>query len=183
MDFGRVWVPATWVQVQSRVLTGFESQLCGFESQSVVNGFKTIGGSTSASVPPMNIQDWFPLGLTGLIPCSPRDSQEYSITLQLKSINSSGFSFLYGPTLTSIHDHWTNHSFDYTDLCQQSMSLLFSTLSRFVIVFLPRSKCLLIPWLQLPFAVILEPKKTKSVVFPLFLYQLALKRWDWMSWS
>ena len=43
------------------------------------------------------------------------------------------------------------------------MSLLFSMLSMFVIAFLPRSKCLLILWLQLPFAVILEPKKIKSV--------------------
>ena len=43
------------------------------------------------------------------------------------------------------------------------MSLLFNTLSRFVIAFLPRSKCLLISWLQSPSAVILEPKKIKSV--------------------
>ena len=43
------------------------------------------------------------------------------------------------------------------------MSLLFKMLSSFVITFLPRSKCLLIPWLQSPSAVILEPKKTKSV--------------------
>ena len=43
------------------------------------------------------------------------------------------------------------------------MSLLFYMLSRFVIAFLPRSKCLIIPWLQSPFAVILEPKKIKSV--------------------
>ena len=44
-------------------------------------------------------------------PCSPRDSQE-SPTPQFKSINSSALSFLYSPTLTSIHDHWKNHSFD-----------------------------------------------------------------------
>ena len=43
------------------------------------------------------------------------------------------------------------------------MSLLFNTLSRFVIAFLPRSKCLLISWLRSPSAVILEPKKIKSV--------------------
>ena len=43
------------------------------------------------------------------------------------------------------------------------MSLLFNTLSRFVVAFLPRSKCLLISWLQSPIAVILEPKKIKSV--------------------
>ena len=43
---------------------------------------------------------------------SPRDSQESSPTPQFKSINSSSLSFLYGPTLTSIHDHWKNHSLD-----------------------------------------------------------------------
>ena len=45
-------------------------------------------------------------------PCSPRDSQESSPTLQFKSVNSSALSFLYSPTLTSIHDYWKNHSFD-----------------------------------------------------------------------
>ena len=50
-------------------------------------------------------------GLVGS-PCSPRDSQESSPTPQLKSINSSAFSLLHSPTLTSIHDHWKNHSLD-----------------------------------------------------------------------
>ena len=50
--------------------------------------------------------DWFDLL------CSPRDSQESSPTPQFKSINTSVLSFLYSPTLTSIHDHWKNHSFD-----------------------------------------------------------------------
>ena len=45
-------------------------------------------------------------------PCIPRDSQESSPTPQFKSINSSALSFLYSPTLTSIHDYWTNHSLD-----------------------------------------------------------------------
>ena len=45
-------------------------------------------------------------------PCSPRDSQDSSPTPQFKSINTSSLSFLYGPTLTSIHDHWKNHSLD-----------------------------------------------------------------------
>ena len=50
-------------------------------------------------------------GLVGS-PCSPRDSQESSPTPQFKSINSLVLSLLYGPTLTSIHDHWKNHSLD-----------------------------------------------------------------------
>ena len=69
---------------------------------------------------------------------------------QFESINSSVFSLLYGPTLTSVRDYWKNPNFDYMDLCQQVMSLLFNTLSRFVIAFLPRSKHLLISWLQSP---------------------------------
>ena len=82
----------------------------------------TSGGQsirTSATILPMNIQAWFPLGSTGLISCSLRDSQESS-PAQLKSISSLALSLLYGPTLTSIHDCWKNHSFDYMDLCQQS---------------------------------------------------------------
>ena len=50
-------------------------------------------------------------GLVGY-PHSPRDSQESSPTPQFESINSSAFSFLYSPTLTSIHDYWKNHSLD-----------------------------------------------------------------------
>ena len=50
-------------------------------------------------------------GLVGS-PCSPRDSQESSPTPQFKSINSSVLSFLHSSTLTSIHDHWKNHSLD-----------------------------------------------------------------------
>ena len=61
------------------------------------------------------------------------------------------------------------------------MSLLFNMLSRLVITFLLRSKCLLISWLQSPSAVILEPRKIKSAtVFPLFPYLFAIKCWDQM---
>ena len=65
--------------------------------------------------------------------------------------------------LSSIHEYWKNHSFTYMHLCWQVISLLFNMLSRFLIAFLPRSKCLLISWLQSTSAVILEPKKIKSV--------------------
>ena len=77
--------------------------------------------SASASVLPTNVQDWFPLGWTGLISCSPRNSQESSPTSQFKIINSLAFSLLYGPTLTSIYGDWKKHSFDYTVLCQWSI--------------------------------------------------------------
>ena len=84
-------------------------------------------------------------------------------------------SLLYGPTVTSFSDYWKNHYFDYTDYmnlkCRnisKVMSLLFSTLSRFITAFLPKSKYLLILWLQSMSAVILEPKKIKSVTVSTF---------------
>ena len=80
-----------------------------------------------------------------------------------KSINSLVLSVLYGPTLTYIHDYWKNHSLTMQSFVGKVMSLLFNMLSRFVIAFFPRSKCLLISWLQSPSSVILEPKKIKSV--------------------
>ena len=76
------------------------------------SGSQSIGVSASVSVFLVNIRDWFSFGWTAWSPCSPRDSQESSPTPQFKSINSSVLSFLYGPTLTSIHDHWKNHSLD-----------------------------------------------------------------------
>ena len=66
---------------------------------------QSIGVSASTSVLPMNIQDWFPLQVTGLI----LQSQGLS---KFKCINSSALSFLHGPTLTSIREYWKNHSLD-----------------------------------------------------------------------
>ena len=81
-------------------------------SQFFKSGGQNIGVSASASVLPINIQSWFPLGLTGWISLCPRDSQEPSPTPQFKSINSLALSFLYSPNLTSIPDYWKNQSFD-----------------------------------------------------------------------
>ena len=67
-----------------------------------------------------------------------------------------------------------NHSFNYPGLCQKVMSLLFNMLSRFVIAILPRSKCLLISWLQSLYTVILEPEKIKFV-FPRILSSPSLE--------
>ena len=82
-------------------------------NQLFATGGQSIAVSASASVLPMNTQDWSPLRWTGWISLqSPGDSQESSPTPQFKSINSSVLSFLHSPTLTSIHDHWKNHSLD-----------------------------------------------------------------------
>ena len=81
-------------------------------SQLFTSGGQNIGVSASASVLPMSIQHWFPLGWTGWISLLFKDSQESSPTPQFKSINSSVLSFLYSPTLTFIPDYWKNHSLD-----------------------------------------------------------------------
>ena len=82
---------------------------------------QSIGASASASVLWVNIQGWFPLGLTDLSPCSPRDTQESSPASQCESIHYLVLSLLFGPTLTStLGDYWKIHSFDYMYLCWQN---------------------------------------------------------------
>ena len=80
------------------------------------SGVQSIGASGSVSVLPMNIQDWFPLGWTGLISLKSKGLSRVFSNAKFKSISSSVLSFLSGPTLTSVHDYWKNQSFDQTDL-------------------------------------------------------------------
>ena len=68
------------------------------------SGGQSIGASASVSVLPMNIQCWFPLGLTGLISSRSKGLSRVFSNTTAQSINSSIFSLLYAPTLTSIHD-------------------------------------------------------------------------------
>ena len=87
-------------------------QSCTASGSFSMSQFFTSGGqstevSASASVLPMNNQDWFPLGLTGLT-----SLQSKGLSNVFKSINSLALSFLYSPILTSIHDYWKNHTFD-----------------------------------------------------------------------
>ena len=83
-------------------------------------GSQSIGASASAALLPMNIQDWFHLRLTGLIPLQSKGLSRVfpSTTVQKHQFFSA--QLLYGPTLTSIHDYWKNHSFDWMDLCWPS---------------------------------------------------------------
>ena len=100
-------------------------------------------------------------------PRSPGDSQESSPTPQFKSIQSSVLSFLI---VQFSHPYMTTRktiAFARRTFVNKVMSLLLNMLSRLVITFLPRSKRLLISWLQSPFAVILESKKIKSVTVPI----------------
>ena len=149
----------------------FSSCLLSFPSlgsfpvnQLFTSGGQRTGTSASASVLPINIQGWFPLGLTSLISLLSKGlSKVFSNTnrsqasiLQHSAFFMVQFSRPYmttGKTMASTM--WL--------FAGKAISLLFNTLFRFVIAFLRRSKHLLISWLQSPYAVILEPKKIKSV--------------------
>ena len=95
----------------------------------------------------------------------------------LKSLLQNNQFFSTQPSLWSTshitHDYWESHIIDYMYFYLQVTPLLFNMLSRFIIHFPPRSKCLLISWLQSLSAVILEPRKIKSVTastfFPIYL--------------
>ena len=75
------------------------------------SGSQSIGASASASVFPMNIQDWFPFRLTGWISLQSTGLSRVFSNSAVEKHQSSVLSLLYCPTLTSIHDHWKNHSF------------------------------------------------------------------------
>ena len=81
-------------------------------SQLFASGGQSIGVSAWASVLPMNIQDWFPLGWTHWISLQFKGfSRVFSNAIVQKHQSFSVLSFLYSPTLTSIHDYWKKHSF------------------------------------------------------------------------
>ena len=102
------------------------------KSQYFVSDDQSIGASTSASVLPMNIQDWFLLGLTGLISLLSKSLLQHH--------SSKAFSFFYCPALRAIHDYWKSQALTRWTFVDKVISLLFNILSRFAIVFLPRSK-------------------------------------------
>ena len=102
----------------SSSLQSFPASRSFLVNQRFTSDGQSIGVSASASVLLMNIQDWFPLEWTGWISLQSKGpSRVFSNTP--KSINSSTLSFLYGPTLTSIHEYWKNCSFNSMDLCQK----------------------------------------------------------------
>ena len=92
---------------------------------------------------------------------------------QFKSINSLVPSLLYGPTVTSIHDYWKNHSFTRQNFVGKVMSLLFNMLYKLVIAFLPWCKHLLISWLQSPICSDFRAQENKVChcfhCFPIYL--------------
>ena len=81
-------------------------------SQFFASGGQSIGVSASASDLPVTIQDWFRLGWAGLISFQPKGLPRIFSNTTVQKHEASVLSFLYSPTLTSIHDYWKNHSFD-----------------------------------------------------------------------
>ena len=131
-------------------------------NQFFTSGGQTIGVSASASVLLMNIQDLFPLGLTGWILLQSKGLlRVFSNTHSKASILWRSAFFIVQPS----HPYMTTGkiiALTKSTFVRKIMSLLFIMVFNSVITFLPRSKCLLISWLQSPSAVILEPKKIKS---------------------
>ena len=135
-----------------------------------IRGGQGIGASASASALPMNMQDLFPLGLTGLLSLQSKGLSRVFSSTAVQKHQFFGLSLLYGPTLTSIMTTGkTTVALTIGTFVGEVMSLLFNMLSRLVVAFLPRSKHLLISQLQSPSAVILEPQKIVSHCFPIYL--------------
>jgi len=131
-------------------------------------GGQSIGVSASASVLPMKIKNWFPLGWTGWISLQSKGlSRVFSKTI----VQKHQFFSAQPSSQSNSHIHtWLLLALTRQTFVDKVMSLLFSMLSRLVITFLPRSKDLLISWLQSPSAVILEPPKIKSATGELCIY-------------
>ena len=107
--------PTIWSSIVpfSSCLQSFPASGSFQMSQFFASGGQSIGVSASASVLPMNSQDWFSLGLAGWISLQSKGlSRVFSPALQFRSISSLVVSSLYSPALTSIRDYWKNHSFD-----------------------------------------------------------------------
>ena len=131
------------------------------------SGGQSIGALAPALA--MNIQSWFPLGLTGLFSLLSKDfqksfaAQEFASVAQLKaSVLQCSVFFMYKLS----HLYMTTGKAIALNICtfvDKEMSLLFNMSSRFVMTFLPRRKCLLISWWQSLSALILETKKIKPV--------------------
>ena len=134
-------------------------------SQFFASGGQSIGVLASASVLPMNIQDWFPLGGTDWISLQSKGlSRVFSnTTVQKHQFFSAQFSLSHPYMTTGKTIALTRRTF-----VDKVISLFFNMLSRLVITFLPRSKRLLISWLQSPSAVILEPPFKVSHCFHCF---------------
>ena len=163
----------------SSLLQSFPASRSFQMSQFFTWGGQSVGVSASTSVLPMNIQDWFSLRWTNWISLPSKGLQRvFSNT----TVQKHHFFNTQASLWSSLHIHTCllKKPLTIQTFVGKIISLLFNMLSRFVIAFLPRSKCLLISWMQSPSAVILEPKTIKPSLFP---HLFAMKWWDQKPWS
>ena len=148
-------------------------------SQLFASDGQSVGVSASASVLPMNIPDWFSLGWTGWISLQSKGLSRVFSSTTVQKVSIFLCSAFFRVQLSHPH-RTTGKTIALTrwTFVGKVMSLLFNMLSRWVITFLPRSKPLLISWLQSPSAVILEPHKnnvvTVSTVSPSICYEVMI---------
>ena len=126
-------------------------------SQHFASGGQSIGASASASVLLMDIQDWFPLGLTGWISLQSGLSRLQHYSLKASILWHSAF-FIFQLSHSYMTTGKTTLWLDWP-LSVNLYLCFFNMLSRWILASLPRSKHLLISWLKSPSTVILEPKK------------------------
>ena len=145
-------------------------------------GQSIIGLSASTSVFPMNTLDWSPLGWTGWI-----SMQSKGLSRVFSQHHSSKASVLQCSAFMRVqilHPYMTTEktlALTRWTFVGKVMSLLFNMLSRLVITFLPAS--LLISWLQSQSTVILEPRRIRLSLFPVFPHLFVMKWWNQMPWS
>ena len=167
------WTISSSVIPFSSCLQSFPASWSFQISQFFISGGQSIGISASALVLPMNIQDWSPLGWTGWISLQSKGlSRVFSNT----AVQKHQFFGAQLSSQSNSHNTWPREK---SALIRQTfvgkvMSLLFNVMSRLIITFLPRTKCLLISWLQSPSAVILEPPKLQCYIAYLFVNFVAI---------
>ena len=140
-------------------------------SQFFASGGQSIGVSVSASVLPMNIKDWFPLGWSGWISLKSQEAlksllQHHNSKTSILRCSAFFIVQLSHPYMT------TGKTIALTrqTFVSKATSLLANMLSRLVIAFLSRSRRLLISWLLSPSAVILEPPKNLYHIQLIYIY-------------
>ena len=120
MSIGSVMPSKHLVLCHPLLLPSFPASGSFQMSQFFASGGQSIGVSALALVIPMNIQDWFPWGLTGWISLQPKGLSRVSSNTTVQKYQFFGTQLFYSPTLTSIHDYWKNHSIDFVNLCREN---------------------------------------------------------------
>ena len=152
-------------------------------SQLFILGGQSIEVSASTSVLPMDTQDWYTLGWTSWI------SLEFKwLSRVFSNTTVQNHQFFSAQYFCSPNSHpymTTGKTIALTrwTFVDKLMSLLFIMLSKLMITFLPRSKRLLISWLQSPSAVIFKPRKIKSAIVSTVSHLFSMKWWGRMPWS